>query len=96
MYNNILTESMVKGAGKTIGSLVIFGVVAMGWYAGEALYECVAKYKVRKERERKENEDPKSCSNVFTQTKDYFDPQRETDNEIDSNKYKMMLNNLIL
>lgn len=96
MYHNILTESMVKGAGKTIGSLVIFGVLAMGWYAGEALYECATKY--TNVRESKEDEDAKSpyLSSVFTQTKDYFDPGREPDNESDCNKYKMMLNNLIL
>lgn len=86
MYNNILTESMVKGAGKTIGSLAIFGVVALGWYAGEALYECFVKFS---------KVDKRKTNSVFTQTREYFDPQSETDSG-DSNKYKVVLNNLIL
>lgn len=88
MYNTILTQSMIKGAGKTIGSLAIFGVVALGWYVGEAFYKYVT-----------DNADEKkgdNSTNVYTQTKEYFDPQALCDTETDTDKFKMVLNNLIL
>ena len=48
MYKTLFTDSIVKGVGKTIGSLVIFGALALTWYAGTELYEYQRKTSVNK------------------------------------------------
>jgi hypothetical protein len=48
MYKTLFTESIVKGVGKTIGSLVIVGALALTWYAGSELYEYQCKAHVHK------------------------------------------------
>ena len=72
MYKTLFTDSIVKGVGKTIGSLVIFGALALTWYAGTELYEYQRKTRANKK----------------TQTSD---TQQD-----DENKYKDILNHLVL
>jgi hypothetical protein len=86
MYKTIFIDSMVRGVGKTIGTLVVFGAVALTWYTGTELYTKTSFTKKSKHAQTFSNKE----SEASTQTNDKY----ESDNE--TNKYKAILNNLIM
>ena len=86
MYKTIFIDSMVRGVGKTVGTLVVFGAVALSWYAGNELYKNISSSKKSKHAQTFSNKE----SEASTQTNDNYESDKET------NKYKVILNNLIM